>query len=190
MFLKLGIWQTLNMTKSKKFKVMPMDIKKLVYPLLAVVIFMAGYHLHSYLHTCPLIEPHTCPEPQIVTQYKDKVHTEVVYVPKERDEKTDIDIEVGKPELYVKVNDKDFVIQKTDEEKYVFDKNKLSLTQTSRSDLRIDVPTIDNTKRWEIGLGASKDGVVGFVGFPVKEHLGGWVAGNEDYQMGGIMIRF
>lgn len=104
-------------------------------------------------------------------------------------EKTDIDINVGKQELAVKVNGKDFGIKKADNEKYVFDKYKLQLNQTSRSDLNITVPVIDKTKRWEIGIGASKDGAVGMVGFPVKGNIGGWIAGRQGNVMAGVMVK-
>ena len=117
-----------------------------------------------------------------------------VYVPKYiyqdgSTEKTDIDINVGKQELAVKVNGKDFGIKKADNEKYVFDKYKLQLNQTSRSDLNITVPVIDKTKRWEIGIGASKDGAVGMVGFPVKGNIGGWIAGRQGNVMAGVMVK-
>lgn len=161
-----------------------MNTNHIVYPLAAVAIFMAGYCTHSYTHTCPISEP------KVVTEYRDRVQTEIVYVPKEQGEKTDVDVQISKPELNVKVNDKTYTIQKSDDEQYIFDKNKLSLTQTSRSDLHIAIPTVDKTKRWSIGIGASKDGMVGVVGFPLKGNLGGWVAGNEDNVMGGVTIRF
>lgn len=104
-------------------------------------------------------------------------------------EKTDVDLNIGKQELAEKVNGKDFVIQKSDDEKYVFDKNKLQLTQTSRADLNITVPVIDKTKRWEIGIGASKDGVVGMVGFPIKSNVGGWIAGRQGEVMVGVVVK-
>ena len=104
-------------------------------------------------------------------------------------EKTDVDLNIGKQELAVKVNGKDFAIQKSDDEKYVFDKNKLQLTQTSRADLNITVPVIDKTKRWEIGIGVSKSGAVGMVGFPLKNNIGGWIAGNNGNIMAGISIK-
>lgn len=158
----------------------------IIKALLAVAIFTSGYWLHSYLHTCPV------PDPQVITEvkYKDKVRTEIVYVPKEQGEKTDVDVKINKPELHVKVNDKDFTVQKAEDEQYIFDKNKLSLTQTTRSDLQISVPTIDKTRHYEIGIGTSKNGTVGLVGFPIKGNVGGWVAGNEDYIMGGVSFKF
>ena len=104
-------------------------------------------------------------------------------------EKTDVDVNVGKQELAVKVNGKDFEIKKADDEKYVFDKYKLQLNQTSRADLNITVPVIDKTKHWEIGIGTSKDGAVGMIGFPVKGNIGGWIAGRQDNVMAGVVVK-
>ena len=161
-------------------------MNNIIYILAAVALFMGGYNAHDYLHTCPKAEP------VILTEYKDRVQTELKYAEKEADEKADIDIAVGKPVLNVKVNDKEFIVSKADDERYIFDKNKLSLTQTSSTDLNITIPTVDKTRRYEIGIGVSKDGAVGLVGFPINSsnHLGGWVAGNEDNVMGGVSLKF
>lgn len=104
-------------------------------------------------------------------------------------EKTDIDVNIGKQELAVKVNGKNFEIQKADTEKCVFDKYKLQLNQASRADLNITVPVIDKTKRWEIGIGASKEGAVGMIGFPVKNNIGGWIAGRKGDVMVGVVVK-
>ena len=63
------------------------------------------------------------------------------------------------------------------------------MNQTSRTDLNITVPVIDKTKRWEIGIGASKDGAVGMVGFPIKNNIGGWIAGRKGNVMAGIIVK-
>lgn len=161
-------------------------MNNIIYALAAVALFMAGYNTHNYLHTCPVAET------KIVTEYKDRVQTEVVYVPKATEEKADIDIKISKPELVVKVNEKEFTVQKADNEAYLFEKNKLSMTQTSNTDLNITVPVIDKTRRYSVGIGLSKDGMVGLLNFPVskREYIGGWVAGNSDIQMGGLTFNF
>ena len=161
-------------------------MNNIIYALAAVALFMAGYNTHNYLHTCPVSET------KIVTEYKDRVQTEVVYVPKATEEKADIDIKISKPELVVKVNEKEFTVQKADNEAYLFEKNKLSMTQTSNTDLNITVPVIDKTRRYSVGVGISKDGMVGLLNFPVskREYIGGWVAGNSDIQMGGLTFNF
>lgn len=154
------------------------------------VAFALGGHMHGWMHTCPVADP----EIKTEIKYKNDTKTEVVYVPKYiytdgSIEKTDIDVNVGNQELAVKLNGKDFVIKKSDDEKYLFDKNKLQLTQTSRTDLNITVPVIDKTKRWEIGIGASKDGAVGLVGFPVGRNVGGWIAGRHGDIMAGVVVK-
>lgn len=161
-------------------------MNNIIYILAAIALFMGGYNAHDYLHTCPETKP------VILAEYKDRVQTELKYAEKEADEKADIDISVGKPVLNVKVNDKEFIVSKADDEKYIFDKNKLSLIQTSSTDLNITIPTVDKTRRYEIGIGVSKDGAVGLVGFPINSsnHLGGWVVGNEDNVMGGVSFKF
>ena len=72
--------------------------------------------------------------------------TKLVYVPKEkivyRDkvtgkvvsgvEKTDLDVRVAKPEFNIRVNGKDSSFTKSDDEKYMFEKNKIQMNQTSK----------------------------------------------------------
>lgn len=167
--------------------------------LAAVCLFILGYAVAGWLHDCPT------PSREIVTEveYVDRVKTEVAYVPKETivytdadgttrtaTERTDIDMTIGKQELTVKVNGKEHAIEKTTDEQYVFDKNKLTLTQTSAATLDINVPTIDKTRRWEIGIGWSKDGAVGLVGFPVRGDVGGWIAGRSGNVMAGVNFKF
>lgn len=163
---------------------------KVIVLLLCVAAFFLGWSARAWLHVCPVTEP----EIKTEVKYKTDTKTEIVYVPKYiypdgSTEKTDVDVNVGKQELAVKVNGKDFEIQKADDEKYVFDKYKLQLNQTSRADLNITVPVIDNTKYWEIGIGASKDGAVGMIGFPIKNNIGGWIAGRQGNVMVGMVVK-
>lgn len=173
--------------------------KKALLTITAILLFTAGYFFRSWTHTCPDPKTHACP---VKIEYRDRVQTEIAYVPKETivyknaagetitdQEPTDVDVNIGKTELAVKVNGKDFTIVKTDDEKYFFDKNKLQLTQTSRAELQIAVPTVDKTKRWEIGVGVSKNGVAGLVGFPIRDKMGGWIAGNKNVVMAGVTLK-
>ena len=158
--------------------------------LLSVVVasFICGAIFRDWQHECPP------PETEIVTEYQTETKTEIAYVPKvvykDGKEKTDIDMQIGKQTLNVKVNGKEMTVDKADNENFVFEHNKLTLDQTSQANINIEVPTIDKTKRWEIGVGLSNNGVAGMVGFPVKENIGGWIAGDKDTAMGGVMIRF
>lgn len=150
---------------------------------MAVLLVFAGYNLHDYMHACPV------PEPVIKTEYADSVKTEVAYVPKEP-EAADVELKAGAPDLTVKVNGQKIEINKAENEQFIFDQNKLLLTQSSSADLNITVPVVDNTRRWSAGVGVSKDGLIGLVGFPIREHIGGFVAGREDDMMAGITIQF
>ena len=172
---------------------------EIVLTIAAVLAFAGGFVLRGVLHTCPVADT------KVVTQveYRDKVKTEIAYVPKEtviykaddgstksEPEKTDVEVKLNKPVLNVKVNDKDFTVAKAENEQYLFDKNKLTLTQSSSTDLNIKIPVVDKTRRWGIGAGVSKDGAVGVISFPLKGNAGGWVAGRADNVMGGVMVRF
>lgn len=172
---------------------------EIVLTIAAVLAFAGGFALRGVLHTSPVADT------KVVTQveYRDKVKTEIAYVPKEtviyksadgstksEPEKTDIEVKLNKPVLNVKVNDKDFSVTKAENEQYLFDKNKLTLTQTSSTDFNIKIPVVDKTRRWGIGAGVSKDGAVGVISFPMKGSVGGWVAGRADNVMGGVMVRF
>ena len=172
---------------------------KLMQIIAAVLIFAAGYATHWALHTCPEVKQTA---PTVDTTATTETKTEIVYVPKEtiiykdasgqtveKMEDTDVEINIAKPDLKVKVNGQPFTIQKKDEEKYIFDKNKLQFNQSSSAAMEITVPTIDNTHRWEIGVGISKDGPVGLVGFPIKKHMGGFIAGGSGNIMAGITLK-
>lgn len=177
-----------------------MTRKYIFYALAAMTFFIAGFSFRGLLHNCPTI---TIPEPKTITkvEYQDRIQTEIAYVPKEtivykdtsdntveEAEKTDVDVKIAKPQLAVKVNGKEFTIDKTDDEKFLFEKNKLQMQQTSKATLDIQVP--DNTRHWEIGTGYGKGGLVGQIGFPVAGNVGGWIAGKPGNVMAGINVKF
>lgn len=151
--------------------------------------FLSGFSFRAINHKCPT---------QKVTQTKDmaaevKTETKTVvrYVPKESPKDADVDVTIPKQTLTVKVNGKEQTFQKSDNEKYVLDKNKIALEQSSKASIDIKVPTIDNTRKWELGVGVDKNGrPAGMVGFPLKGHVGGWVAGSKGTIMGGVKVHF
>lgn len=143
------------------------------------------------------------PRTLIVTEYeqvqgdvKTFANTEVVYLPKEvyssgEREKTDLQFDIAKTELNVKINGKNAVIGKTDEERYIFEKNKVALQQTSSATLNISVPVVDKTKYWGIGVGYGKNGIAGKIDFPInKSNIGGWVYGDKDNVTVGLNFKF
>lgn len=161
-----------------------LNIPKLLLGSTLLIGGWCGYQLHGYLHSCPV------PEPVTKVEYRDRVETVVRYVPKAAEEKADIDMQLGKQELIVKVNDKVMQIDKADNESYVFDKNKLTLQQESTATLNINVPVVDKTRRWGIGIGLHGTKPVGIVEAPLKGNTGLWLAGNKDDVMAGVVFKF
>ena len=122
--------------------------------------------------------------------------TEIAYVPKKvvngKTEKTDLQADIGKTDFTIKVNGQEQTFEKSDEEKYVFDKNKLTLDQTSKVTLDVTVPTVDNTKRWAVGVGYGNDGMAYTVDFPIgkSDTVGGWLYKDNDSHAVGVKIKF
>ena len=150
----------------------------------ATLFSFIGYFMH------PIFNKNTeIMNKPITENVKTETKTEVVYIPKVN-EKTDIEANIGKQELYVKVNGKEQVIQKADDENYVFDKNKVQLNQTSKTELDIHIPTVDKTRSYGIGVGFGNNGIAYNVKFPIKRNMGGWAFHDNDTTASGIMIEF
>ena len=138
---------------------------------------------------------HETKEVKIPAEVKTETQTVIKQIEKETDsagikEKTDVEANIGKPEINVKVNGKTQTIKKEENEKYVFDKNKLTLDQTSKASLDIKVPVIDNTRKWSAGIGYGNHGLAGKIDFPLKKPVGGWVYADKKTIAGGIQINF
>jgi hypothetical protein len=129
--------------------------------------------------------------------------TQVAYVPKVQDaktgktEKTDIDLVAGKPVLYVKVNGKETTFEKADNENYVLEKNKVTLTQTSTSTIDIKTNTIDTSRLWAVGVDAMYDFRDNYgmrYGGTLEYNLFNWLSINaglgQGYTKIGAYIRF
>ena len=114
-------------------------------------------------------------------------------VTKESLEKTDLNANIGKTEFNVKLNGKDVQFTKSDDEKYVFDKNKVALNQTNTIifDATVTPQVVDNTKRWGIGVGYGKNGIAYKLDFPIgNNNWGGWMYKDDDRKSGGLSLRF
>jgi len=144
--------------------------------------FYVGMHwgpVQERWHTERIVE-----KPTIVQgETKHTTETVVQYVPKEtvvvkqpdgttalKPERTDLEFNVGKPEIVLKLNGKEQTFTKADDEKYMFEKNKLQMEQTStiKFDLHVEPTVIDRTRRGGIEL----------------------YAGNKDYGVGVRWQRF
>lgn len=139
---------------------------------------------------------HEVKEVKLPAEIKTETVTEVKYVEKATDsetglpEKTDLEANVGKQELTVKVNGREQVIHKANTEKYVLDKSKIILDQQSKASLEIKVPVVDNTRKWSAGIGYGNHGLAGKVDFPIKRPVGGWVYGDKSTVAAGIQVNF
>jgi len=122
--------------------------------------------------------------------------TIIQYVPKIVDtqtgetEKTDLEVAIPKTDFHVKVNGQEQIIAKDDTEKQVLEKNKITLDQKSTATFEVKVPTVDNTRKWAVGIGYSNHGIAGKIDFPIKKPVGGWIYGDRKTIAGGIQISF
>lgn len=107
-------------------------------------------------------------ETKVEGEVKTVTDTQIAYIPKEtvivkyidsstgqevlknQLGKTDIDARIGKQEINVKLNGQEVAFQKSDDEQFIFEKNKIALTQKSEIifDAKVEPPVIDRTKRW------------------------------------------
>ncbi|WP_455576962.1 hypothetical protein, partial [Anaerosinus sp.] len=115
-------------------------------------------------------------------------------VTKESLEKTDLDATIGKTEFNVKLNGKDVQFSKSDDEQFLFDKNKVALNQTSTItfDATVTPQIVDKTKRWAIGIGYGTNGTAYLIDFPIwkNDYIGGWAYKDSDVETAGVKINF
>ena len=172
-------------------------VEKYLIPAVCVLLVLLGFFAWGYnvgKKHATVVTNTVTKEIQLPAEVKTETKTEVVYVPKEVEadtgqvEKADVEANIGKQEIHVKVNGQEQTIKKADSEKYVFDKNKLQLNQNSTATVDIKVPVVDKTKRWSIGVGYGNHGIAGKVDFPIgkQNRVGGWVAGDKQTVMGGL----
>lgn len=169
---------------------MRLKLRLLAYTAMCFLIgFLSGFSFRAINHKCPSLK-----SPQmesVAAETKTETKTIVRYVEKTSPKDADVDVSIPKQTLTVKVNGQAQEFKKSDTEKYVLDKNKITLDQQSKASVDIKVPVIDETRKWELGVGVDKKGQpAAMVGFPVKGHVGGWVAGSKGTIMGGIKVHF
>lgn len=167
-----------------------MQISKRTFAIILVFIFVCGYFF-GYTSKLTKLK---CDNTTIATATVQATQkTDIAYIPKTNNEKTDVDIKIGKPELNIKINGKDLKINKTDDEKFVLEKNKLSMNQNSAVAFDIKTETIDNTRRFGIGTQYGySDGLNGLVMFPAFSILSfpinGLIAGGRNNISGGLIL--
>lgn len=90
----------------------------------------------------------------------------------------DVQIKTEPPKVTVEVNGKKQEIQQHSE--------TADLAVKSETAVKIKIPE----RRWKFGIGTDGKSVAGMLSFPIKNAVGGWVAGSKDKIMGGISISF
>lgn len=160
-------------------------------------VFGIGCAVGSMCATQDVVSDAGKPHPNTISGVvESKTKTEIAYVPKTvvkgKKEKTDLQADIGKTEFVVRVNGEEQTFTKADDERFVFDKNKLTLDQTSKVTLDVAVPTVDKTKRWAVGVGYGDDGMAYTVDFPIgkSDAVGGWVYKDNDSTAVGVKMKF
>lgn len=124
-------------------------------------------------------------ETQVVYVQGQNTNTkEIVYVPKETDEKTDVQFETKQGKIYVKVNGKDFEVPVDVKENTKFEKGKLVVTD--QSEMRINITTPKPSLN--VGLGWSKQGPAAQVNGPLFKNVSWWVYGDKQTVAGGLQF--
>lgn len=129
------------------------------------------------------------PKEMVIERYIDSSGQEVI---RQTMEATDLDANIGKSEFHVKVNGKEQTFVKEDDERYIFDK-KITLDQTSKISFDVNVPPIDKTKCWAVGVGYTNgDEIAYLVDFPIgkSNSIDGWVYGSADEKAVGVNWRW
>lgn len=131
------------------------------------------------------------PKETIIERYIDSNGKEVT---RESLEKTDLDATVGKTEFNVKLNGKYVQFSKTDDEQFIFDKNKVALNQTSTItfDATVTPQIVDKTKRWGVGVGYGTNSTAYMIDFPIgrSDYLNGWIYKDDESKTVGVKIKF
>ncbi len=167
---------------------------------LLVVILIAGAAMGAwaeYTWGPRLTITHTIEKPIVTEKVVTQTDTQIQYVPKEvvvyRDPETgqvsekplDAKMIFNKPEFIFTVNGQPGKFTKADDERFVFDKNMMQLTQTSTIRVEAEIPTIDKTKNGALGVGWGSHGLAGKL--DIKQ---GWIYWDKDTKAGGVQYRF
>lgn len=164
---------------------------------IAVVSFALGIAVGSLVATQDVVDDAEKPRSNTISGVvESKTKTEIAYVRKEtkngKQEKSDIIADIGKQDIVIKVNGEEQTFAKADDERFVFDKNKLTLDQTSKVTLDVTVPTVDKTKRWAVGIGYGDNGMAYTVDFPIgkSDTYAGWAYKDNDSHAVGVKMKF
>jgi len=130
-------------------------------------------------------------DPQIVyIQGQSSVTKEVVYVPKETDEKTgitektDVQFEKKQGKIYVKVNGKEFEVPANVKEDTKFENGKLVVTEQTEMHLNLTTPK----PAVNLGVGWGINGPAAQVNGPLYKNVSWWMYGDSKSVAGGVQF--
>ncbi len=141
---------------------------------------------------------HAEDKPPVVKEtVKTVTDTQIAYVPKETvvyrdpvsgqtsERPLDGKMTFSKPEFIFTVNGKPGKFTRADDERFVFDKNMMQLTQASTIRIEAEIPTVDKTKHGALGVGYGSHGLAGKL--DIKH---GWIYADKETKAGGLQFRF
>ena len=115
--------------------------------------------------------------------------TKIVYQEKTPTRSADINANFGKQDFSIQVNGQTVTFNKSEDERFMFEKNQLQLDQTSKVAFEVKVAPIDITKHYGIGIGYS-DGLELIFTAPISPLIDAYIHGNQNAFGVGAMFRF
>lgn len=124
-------------------------------------------------------------EPRVVYVEGQNTHTrEIVYVPKEQGEPTDVEVTRKGSFVYVQVNGKLHQIPVEVKEDTKFEKGKLVITEQSEVRVNITAPK----QYMSLGLGMSTNGLAAQGSGPLAGNVGWWLYGDRKTVAAGLTV--
>jgi len=115
--------------------------------------------------------------------------TTIAYVQKKPDSIHDMSLNIKKTDFSININGHNTTFNKTEDESYMFEKNKIQLDQSSKVMFEVQVKPIDLTKHFGIGLGYSDGLELMFTG-PVMNMFDTYLHISEKSLGAGVILRF
>jgi hypothetical protein len=149
------------------------SLKRYVDFVVIIMIFILGIFAGRFLFPKEIIKYEKIPAstPRIITEVK--TNTIIKYVPKEinpqtgETENTDVEININKPEINVKLNNQSYTIIPDFNESQKFENGKLTFDQNSFFSLNLNLPKPE--RKVELGFYAGLDSLGGTLLIPKKD---------------------
>ena len=164
---------------------MKQNITTLIFIVLITISFILGYKSYTIINKPVNNGNNTIVTGNITTN----TTTTIGYVPKPKNDNTDIKMNIPKTDLIINVNGKRVTFDAESSENYLFEKNRLELDQSSKVNFSVTVKPTDLTKRWGIGVGYI-DRLTGIITGPIVGPFDFIGVINDKTIGAGAIIRF